>query len=71
MCRIVHIDRKTKLAIRSRYVMWFLMFAASGFSFIFGVQPGLGQMLFGLAVIADLALGFGAWKNGAPSYTRG
>ncbi len=50
--------------------MWFTLFAASGISWLFDIPASLGQIVMALGVIADLGLGFSAWRSGAPSYTR-
>ncbi len=70
ICRLRVIDSKTKTPIRVRYVMWFTLFAASGISWLFDIPASLGQIVMALGVIADLGLGFNAWRRGAPNYTR-
>lgn len=70
ICRLRVIGPQTKTPIRVRYVMWFTLFAASGISWLFGIPATLGQIVMALGVIADLALGFNAWKNGQPGYAR-
>lgn len=70
ICRLRVIGPDTKTPIRVRYVMWFTLFAASGLSWLFDYPASLGQIVMALGVIADLALGFNAWKKGAPTYTR-
>lgn len=70
ICRMRFISPATKKPIMIRYVMWLTAFGASGLSWLFGDPPSVFQLILGLCVIGDLALGFSAWRNGAPTYTR-
>ena len=58
-----------KMAVRSQYVILFMLFAASGISWIYGESPTIVQVAMGAAILAHLLLGWGAWRHGAPRYT--
>lgn len=60
----------TKAEIRWQYVFWFSTFAASGISWTYDEPASFAQLLMSLAIVVHLILGLGAWRNGAPAYTR-
>lgn len=60
----------TKPAVRLQYIMLFLLFVVSGISWLFGDPATWTQWTMGAIVIAHLVTGWGAWKYGAPYYTR-
>lgn len=69
VCRMAHMDSKTKLTIRVQYAVWFSLFACSGISWTYDEPASLTQLMMGSAVVVHLILGLGAWRYGAPTYT--
>ena len=70
ICRMKSTSNKTKPVIIARYVMWFSLLCGSGISWLYGHPASLFQIFLGIGVVADLMLGFKAWRHGAPPYTR-
>lgn len=71
MCRMSKMSQSdTKLMIRWQYVLWFCGFAISGWSFLFDNPASAAQLVMSCIMLATLAMGIGAWRNGAPTYTR-
>lgn len=70
ICRMKFTSSRTKLPILVRYIMWFTAFVISGISWIWDANPTPLQIFLGACVIADLGLGFNAWKNGVPKYAQ-
>lgn len=68
LCRLGAMDN-AKLPIIISYASWMTMLLLSAFSFWF-VTVHWVQILFGTCVLVHFALGFRAWQNGPPEYTR-
>ena len=61
---------ETKMEVRAQYMIWFVIFASSGWSFVFGANPNVIQFMMSLGVLAHLLIGSSVWKQRAPDYTR-
>jgi hypothetical protein len=69
-CRLGHMsERTTKIEIRLSYVIWVSTLVASSLSWTYGEYPSIAQVSMSLAIVAHLAMGIGAWRNGAPDYS--
>ncbi len=60
----------TKLTIRIQYVMWFALLLMSAFSFLWGHKVTKVEIIFGIAVLSHLLIGFAVWRHGPPAYTH-
>jgi len=64
----------TKPAVRLQYILLFLMFVVSAVGmvveFLLGHYVTWVQWVMGCMTVAHLVTGWGAWKYGAPYYTR-
>ncbi len=70
VCRLGKMDG-AKAEIRIRYILWIAMLGTSAVAPSWlGIEVNAMQMLFPICVLADLALGFKAWRNGQPKYVR-
>lgn len=71
ICRMKDMSRSsTKLTIRLQYMLWFSYFCASAISWTYDEPASLTQTIMSACVLAQLMLGFSAWRFGPPSYTR-
>ena len=71
LCRMAKMSHsETKLEIRLQYMIWFSLFAGSGWSFLFGERASPIQLLMSLAILVYLFLGISVWNHRAPPYTR-
>lgn len=70
ICRIgAMTGHATKLTIRSQYVMWLALLIMSGLSFLWGHKVTKVEIIFGMAVLCHLLIGFSVWRHGPPAYT--
>lgn len=69
VCRMDKMTAATKPAIKFQYELLFTVFVASGISWTYSEPATFGQLLMTAAVVAQLALGFRAWRSGPPDYT--
>ena len=70
ICRMRLTGDTTKTVFITRYVMLFTLFVASMLSIpLFNQETSLIQVLLGLGMVVDLALGVKAWRKVAPGYT--
>lgn len=72
VCRMAKMrGSTTKLTMRWRYTIYFAALLASAIGWTdTGWSPEWPQILLTAAVVADLVLGFHAWKDGIPDYAR-
>ncbi len=72
ICRMAVMSKDTtKKTFRANYALLMVASVASGASFwIFGEQPGPGQILLGVAVFSWFGAGAGNWGDGPPPYAR-
>lgn len=71
ICRMAKMSAQTtKPVIRSQYVIWFGIFAASGISWTYGEPANSIQLLMGAGVLAHLLIGLSIWRRGTPEYAR-
>jgi len=72
LCRMAKMSASTtKIEIRLQYMIWFALFGASGWSFLFGERATPMQLLMSASVLAHLAIGVAVWRpQEGPLYTR-
>lgn len=69
ICRMAKMDGSTtKTTVRWQYAIYFGALTASAIGWTDAGTPQWPQLVMTLAIVVNLSLGFGAWKDGLPDY---
>lgn len=71
LCRMTKMTATdTKFPIRAQACLWFVFFATSGWSFMFGCPPHKVQAILTALAFCATMIGVPAWYDRAPPYTH-
>jgi len=69
VCRLLEMrGERVKNMVRYQYITWFVLLPASGFSWCYGEPATLVQLLLSIGGAGYIFMGYGAWRQGVPSY---
>lgn len=70
LCRLNLMSLSTRRSFRAKYSVLLAAATLSGYGWLIGLWPNLGQVVLTAAFVYVLAAGSSAWRSGPPSYAQ-